>query len=77
MNHRGKLIKAANELNDKLGLDPMIKLSLSVEGLKRALHKASHLIDWENDDLSPETTDTLKQLGIIPPNPEDYDEIKI
>ncbi len=70
MNHRGKLIKAANELNDKLGLDPIIKLSLSIEGLKKGLHEAGRLLLPE-DDLSDETIDTLKQLGIEPPKPDD------
>ena len=72
MNHRGKLIKAANELNDELGLDPMIKLSLSIEGLKRALRGVEHLIEWETDEFTDETLDTLKQLGMVPPNPDCY-----
>ncbi len=71
MNCRGKLIKAANELNKKLGLDPIIKLSLHIEGLKKKLHEAGALIWWEGDDLTEETIDTLKQLGIEPPKPDD------
>lgn len=74
MNHRGRLIKASNELNNELGLDPMIKLSLSIEGLKRALREAGRLIDWESDEFTDETLDTLKQLGIEPPKEDCYVE---
>ena len=77
MNHRGKLIKAANELNEVMGLDPMIKLSISIEALKRALREVGHLIDWETDELTAETVDTLKQLGIEPPNPDDYYKVDV
>ena len=77
MNHRGKLIKAANELNKKLGLDPEIKLSLSIEGLKKKLHEAGKFIWWEGDDLTKETIDTLKQLGIEKPKDDDHDHIEV
>lgn len=62
--NREKLIKAANELNTEMGLEPAIDLSQSIDELKKALRKASKMIA-PDDELTAETLDTLKQLGIL------------
>ncbi len=71
------LIKVAKELNDKLGLDPEIKTKgVDEKKLKRDLLKAADLIDWDADDISPETTEELVSIGfevpveVLPEEPE-------
>ncbi len=65
MNCRGRLIKAAIDLNKVLGLDPPIKLGLSIDQLKEKVIEGGRFALPE-DKLKKETLDTLKQLGIDP-----------
>ncbi len=71
MNCRGKLIKAAIELNRTLGLDPPIKLGLPIDQLKAKVIEAGKIV-WPEDDLTDETLDTLRKLGVQPPEPPEH-----
>ncbi len=62
------LIKVAEELNDKMGLDPEIKTKgVDVKKLKKELVKAAEMIDWDADDISVETAEELAELGVEVP----------
>jgi hypothetical protein len=60
---RSELAKAAAELNEVLGLDPVINEKGSTEELTEKLVEAMELIDLEQDEIAETTLTTLKKLG--------------
>jgi len=74
---REKLISAAAELNDVLGLNPQIDTTEEdTLFLIACIKEAATLIDWENDQISDATKVTLEELGISVPKPEMLDKIE-
>jgi hypothetical protein len=58
---RKEIVRAAKELNEVLGLDPVINITLAVGQVKAAVLEASGLIA-EGDELTDETLATLAAL---------------
>ncbi len=58
---RKDLVKAAEELNEVLGLDPEIEVDNDIEALKTLISEAAELIEPE-DEISKRTTKVIKQL---------------
>lgn len=58
---------AAKELNEALGLDPVIDTGkkATVESLTEELEETADMIDLENDDISKDTLGVLEELGFI------------
>ncbi len=65
------MINAAEEINKELGLHPPINVINPIkETITANLLECSKLIDCENDEFSPSTINTLKNLGVKIPTPE-------
>ena len=59
---RSKLVAAAKELNDVLGLKPAINVKGTATELEESLIEASALVNKEEDELSGETQEVLNTL---------------
>lgn len=65
------LIKAAKELNDVLGIEPAIKtVGVKADVLEKTLLDAAKLIDWDSDEISDKTKETLLGIGVEVPGME-------
>lgn len=59
---RKDVVRAADELNEVLGLDPVINTSQSLSTVKNLLLEAADLIVPEEDDVSEKTMQVIQQL---------------
>lgn len=59
-----KLVAAARELNDVLGLAPEIELTAAISVIEDKLREAAELVDSDEDELTDATLDVLKSFGL-------------
>ena len=77
------LIKAAEELNEVLGIEPAISTErINAPALEKNLKTAASLIDWDMDEISEDTKAALSSIGVKVPNmkketPEEIDLVSV
>ena len=77
------LVKAAEELNEVLGIEPAISTErINAPALEKNLKTAASLIDWDMDEISEDTKAALSSIGVKVPNmkketPEEIDLVSV